>query len=222
MSPHLWFRCLVTLWITRFLHYWNGFFIAMQHDFFRKLMDLFGICEGLENIDGLHMIYRIVKGISEWSHHAYICIYINIYCKTKNFLYNCVLFTLSLSLCSFDEQSSNFWENIWRWADHGYNWLPWVYVASPPLPPPPPPPTPTPQHQPSDVFCVWLHVHVLVCGNCIFFEVAVWIWFALVDDELGCFHFYFDHVKASKIFYQLLWLKKTTTNSSVLCHNCYP
>lgn len=31
--------------------------------FFRKLMDLFRICEDLENIDGLHMIFKIVKGI---------------------------------------------------------------------------------------------------------------------------------------------------------------
>ncbi|CAI9259794.1 unnamed protein product [Lactuca saligna] len=35
------------------------------HDqiFFRKLMDLFRVCEDLENKDGLHMIYKIVKGI---------------------------------------------------------------------------------------------------------------------------------------------------------------
>ncbi|KVH99850.1 hypothetical protein Ccrd_021909 [Cynara cardunculus var. scolymus] len=35
------------------------------HDqiFFRKLMDLFRACEDLENKDGLHMIYKIVKGI---------------------------------------------------------------------------------------------------------------------------------------------------------------
>ncbi|KAL4560273.1 hypothetical protein LXL04_032423 [Taraxacum kok-saghyz] len=35
------------------------------HDqiFFRKLMDLFKVCEDLENKDGLHMIYKIVKGI---------------------------------------------------------------------------------------------------------------------------------------------------------------
>lgn len=36
----------------------------MQQDFFRKLMDLFRICEDLENIDGLHMIFKIIKGIS--------------------------------------------------------------------------------------------------------------------------------------------------------------
>lgn len=35
------------------------------HDqiFFRKLMDLFRVCEDLENKEGLHMIYKIVKGI---------------------------------------------------------------------------------------------------------------------------------------------------------------
>ncbi|KAK6930252.1 Serine/threonine-protein phosphatase 4 regulatory subunit 3-like, central domain [Dillenia turbinata] len=37
--------------------------ILHDHEFFRKLMDLFRICEDLENADGLHMIYKIVKGI---------------------------------------------------------------------------------------------------------------------------------------------------------------
>ncbi|GMP76377.1 hypothetical protein CsSME_00033083 [Camellia sinensis var. sinensis] len=37
--------------------------ILNDQDFFRKLMDLFGICEDLKNIDGLHMIFKIVRGI---------------------------------------------------------------------------------------------------------------------------------------------------------------
>ncbi|PSS01531.1 Serine/threonine-protein phosphatase 4 regulatory subunit like [Actinidia chinensis var. chinensis] len=37
--------------------------ILRDQDFFRKLMDLFRICEDLENIDGLHMIFKIVRGI---------------------------------------------------------------------------------------------------------------------------------------------------------------
>ncbi|KAL7178268.1 hypothetical protein ACSBR2_031423 [Camellia fascicularis] len=37
--------------------------ILIDQDFFRKLMDLFGICEDLKNIDGLHMIFKIVRGI---------------------------------------------------------------------------------------------------------------------------------------------------------------
>ncbi|KAK9288932.1 hypothetical protein L1049_017403 [Liquidambar formosana] len=37
--------------------------IVNDQDFFRKLMDLFRICEDLENIDGLHMIFKIVRGI---------------------------------------------------------------------------------------------------------------------------------------------------------------
>ncbi|XVF62484.1 hypothetical protein PTKIN_Ptkin09bG0011700 [Pterospermum kingtungense] len=37
--------------------------ILNDQDFFRKLMELFKICEDLENIDGLHMIFKIVKGI---------------------------------------------------------------------------------------------------------------------------------------------------------------
>lgn len=36
--------------------------ILNSQDFFRKLMDLFKICEDLENVDGLHMIFKIVKG----------------------------------------------------------------------------------------------------------------------------------------------------------------
>ncbi|OVA02543.1 protein of unknown function DUF625 [Macleaya cordata] len=34
-----------------------------DQDFFPKLMDLFRICEDLENTDGLHMIFKLVKGI---------------------------------------------------------------------------------------------------------------------------------------------------------------
>ncbi|KAA8527388.1 hypothetical protein F0562_034897 [Nyssa sinensis] len=37
--------------------------ILHDQDFFQKLMDLFRICEDLENIDGLHMIFKIVRGI---------------------------------------------------------------------------------------------------------------------------------------------------------------
>ncbi|KAJ4833837.1 hypothetical protein Tsubulata_022444 [Turnera subulata] len=34
-----------------------------DHDFFLKLMGVFRICEDLENIEGLHMIFKIVRGI---------------------------------------------------------------------------------------------------------------------------------------------------------------
>ncbi|XP_017649760.1 uncharacterized protein LOC108489607 [Gossypium arboreum] len=37
--------------------------ILNDQDFFQKLMELFRICEDLENMDGLHMIFKIVKGI---------------------------------------------------------------------------------------------------------------------------------------------------------------
>ncbi|XP_017611196.2 uncharacterized protein LOC108456944 isoform X4 [Gossypium arboreum] len=37
--------------------------ILSDQDFFQKLMELFRICEDLENIDGLHMIFKIIKGI---------------------------------------------------------------------------------------------------------------------------------------------------------------
>ncbi|PSR97907.1 Serine/threonine-protein phosphatase 4 regulatory subunit like [Actinidia chinensis var. chinensis] len=37
--------------------------ILHDQDFFRKLMDLFRVCEDLENIDGLHAIFKIVRGI---------------------------------------------------------------------------------------------------------------------------------------------------------------
>ncbi|KAJ0092620.1 hypothetical protein Patl1_24918 [Pistacia atlantica] len=41
----------------------NDIIFLTQQDFFRKLMDLFRICEDLESIDSLHMIFKIVKGI---------------------------------------------------------------------------------------------------------------------------------------------------------------
>ncbi|XP_016717188.1 serine/threonine-protein phosphatase 4 regulatory subunit 3 isoform X2 [Gossypium hirsutum] len=37
--------------------------ILNDQDFFQKLVELFRICEDLENMDGLHMIFKIVKGI---------------------------------------------------------------------------------------------------------------------------------------------------------------
>lgn len=37
--------------------------ILNDQEFFRKLMELFRVCEDLDNIDGLHMIYKIVRGI---------------------------------------------------------------------------------------------------------------------------------------------------------------
>ncbi|XP_017975032.1 PREDICTED: serine/threonine-protein phosphatase 4 regulatory subunit 3 isoform X1 [Theobroma cacao] len=37
--------------------------ILNDQDFFQKLMELFRICEDLENVDGLHMIFKIIKGI---------------------------------------------------------------------------------------------------------------------------------------------------------------
>lgn len=37
--------------------------IVHDQGFFRKLMDLFRVCEDLKDFDGLHMLYRIVRGI---------------------------------------------------------------------------------------------------------------------------------------------------------------
>ncbi|RDY00208.1 Serine/threonine-protein phosphatase 4 regulatory subunit 3, partial [Mucuna pruriens] len=37
--------------------------IISDQEFFRKLMEVFRMCEDLENMDGLHMIFKIVKGI---------------------------------------------------------------------------------------------------------------------------------------------------------------
>ncbi|KAL3648610.1 hypothetical protein CASFOL_005013 [Castilleja foliolosa] len=37
--------------------------ILHDQDFFRKLMELFRLCDDLENIDGLHLIFKIVRGI---------------------------------------------------------------------------------------------------------------------------------------------------------------
>jgi hypothetical protein len=40
------------------------FIHMLQDNFFPKLVDLFRMCEGSRNMDGLHMIFRLVKGIS--------------------------------------------------------------------------------------------------------------------------------------------------------------
>ncbi|URD78394.1 hypothetical protein MUK42_19060 [Musa troglodytarum] len=40
-----------------------GELILKDQDFFSKLVDLFRMCEDLENMDGLYMIFRLVKGI---------------------------------------------------------------------------------------------------------------------------------------------------------------
>ncbi|KAH7843377.1 hypothetical protein Vadar_015884 [Vaccinium darrowii] len=37
--------------------------ILHDQDFFRKLMEVFRVCEDLENVDGLHVIFKIVRGI---------------------------------------------------------------------------------------------------------------------------------------------------------------
>ncbi|KAL8026068.1 hypothetical protein ABFX02_14G005100 [Erythranthe guttata] len=37
--------------------------ILHDQDFFQKLMELFRLCEDLENVNGLHMIYKIIRGI---------------------------------------------------------------------------------------------------------------------------------------------------------------
>ncbi|XP_073100604.1 uncharacterized protein [Elaeis guineensis] len=37
--------------------------ILQDQEFFPRLLDLFRMCEDLENVDGLHMIFRLVKGI---------------------------------------------------------------------------------------------------------------------------------------------------------------
>ncbi|XP_015167825.1 serine/threonine-protein phosphatase 4 regulatory subunit 3 isoform X2 [Solanum tuberosum] len=39
--------------------------ILHDQDFFGKLMDLFRICEDLENVDSLHIIFKIVRGIND-------------------------------------------------------------------------------------------------------------------------------------------------------------
>lgn len=58
------FPIIVFIWIIVFKFWCNSMW--MQQDFFRKLMELFRICEDLENIDGLHMIYKIARGICKY------------------------------------------------------------------------------------------------------------------------------------------------------------
>ncbi|PPS16775.1 hypothetical protein GOBAR_AA03780 [Gossypium barbadense] len=54
---------LTELILSDFLNIFRPAELSMQQDFFQKLMELFRICEDLENIDGLHMIFKIIKGI---------------------------------------------------------------------------------------------------------------------------------------------------------------
>ncbi|KAL5140909.1 Serine/threonine-protein phosphatase 4 regulatory subunit 3 [Glycine soja] len=42
---------------------WLVELILSYQDFFRKLMEVFRVCEDLENMDGLHLIFKIIKGI---------------------------------------------------------------------------------------------------------------------------------------------------------------
>ncbi|XVE65534.1 hypothetical protein DITRI_Ditri08aG0007400 [Diplodiscus trichospermus] len=37
--------------------------ILNDQDFFQKLMEIFRVCEDFENMDGLHMIFKLIKGI---------------------------------------------------------------------------------------------------------------------------------------------------------------
>lgn len=39
---------------------------VMQQEFFPKLVEVFRVCEDLENMDGLHMVFKIMKGISQY------------------------------------------------------------------------------------------------------------------------------------------------------------
>lgn len=56
-----------------------SFIFPMQQDFFRKLIEVFRVCEDLENMDSLHMIFKIIKGISQYSFlcHFYFVPYVN-------------------------------------------------------------------------------------------------------------------------------------------------
>lgn len=72
----------------------------LQQDFFRKLMELFRICEDIENVEGLHMIYRIVKGISKYRYFLTLSI-----CSSLCWL---ILIFFFPAFNSLTQQSSNF------------------------------------------------------------------------------------------------------------------
>uniref|UniRef100_A0A0D9V0H0 Uncharacterized protein n=1 Tax=Leersia perrieri TaxID=77586 RepID=A0A0D9V0H0_9ORYZ len=44
--------------------------ITQDRDFFPKLLDIFRICEDLENLDDLHMIFKLVRGIILLNHSS--------------------------------------------------------------------------------------------------------------------------------------------------------
>lgn len=41
-----------------------------QKNYIRKLVEIFRTCEDLENVEGLHLMFKIVKGISELNHRC--------------------------------------------------------------------------------------------------------------------------------------------------------
>lgn len=60
-------------------------------------MGLFRICEDLENVDGLHMLYKIVRGISKYSLYTTIhkVLHINRRIFYVLFFSNCVFSSCS-------------------------------------------------------------------------------------------------------------------------------
>ena len=85
----------------------------MQRDFFRKLMNLFRICEDLENSDGLHMIFKIIRGIGQYFFLLFVTM------DSCGAGTDKIYFVFFL-LFSFTQQSANLRENIPRRSYYGY------------------------------------------------------------------------------------------------------
>lgn len=50
------------MWLSNELGLWAS---CVQQNYIRKLVQLFRTCEDLENLEGLRLMFKIVKGISE-------------------------------------------------------------------------------------------------------------------------------------------------------------
>lgn len=84
---HQSYTCINQIYIEKF----NQFFstCVVQQDFFSKLVDLFRMCEDLENMDGLYMIFKLVKGICEYWEPLF---YINTFFMFNLFLMLTIVF----------------------------------------------------------------------------------------------------------------------------------
>lgn len=67
---------LIHIWVI-FFYYIYFFHSMLQQEFFPKLIDLFRMCEKVKNMDGLYMIFRLVKAICEYLCFLWYCFFLS-------------------------------------------------------------------------------------------------------------------------------------------------